>query len=112
MTEQLAIDGDARTLVDGKPLTDRQQLVWNLVRHAYDGVSADEAGAAVHAFNGKHDADDRCEWCATTGKSVLRSVPLRKLAIRRKDGRWRPRDPKDQLGAGSAQIDSDDGIPW
>lgn len=34
-------------------------------------LTADEAGALVHAARGKHDVDERCQWCQEDGTQAL-----------------------------------------
>lgn len=94
MSDQLSLTGDDRTLTDRGMLHERQQAGYDYVR-AHAPVTADEVGANQHARRGKHAADERCRYCAMEGKSILRSKALRPLVMRRKDGTWVPRDPKD-----------------
>lgn len=45
-------------------LTERQQRALKLLEEAgYDGLASDELGAHFH----RHTADERCEWCGSTG---------------------------------------------
>lgn len=89
------------TLFGGMPapppeLRPRQQLVYDaLVAAGHDGLRADEAGAAIHEWRGKHDAGVRCDWCAREGGEVLKR--LRELGKARKDrhGNWRAADAPD-----------------
>lgn len=104
MTEQLTIDGGTvETLSTGKPLTARQQSAWDIVRLTAGGSTADEVGAAWHHARGKHNPDERCKFCAEEGASVLRSKALAPLVVRRRGGRWEPRDPADRVRGESAQ---------
>jgi hypothetical protein len=90
MTEQLAIDGAVRTadsaVRTAKPLRPRQQLAFDYVRER-DGVTADEVGAYLHANKDRrpHPVDERCDWCARDGRSVLTSVAVRPLVTYRND---------------------------
>lgn len=77
MTDQLA-------LLDEPPrLTARQQACVDYLA-AHDGVPADEVGALLHERRGKHLAGERCEWCHTEGRSVLRAKAVRGLVTFRK----------------------------
>lgn len=77
-----------------RKLTDRQQRAWDLIRTTHGGVTADEIGAHVH---GHADDAPRCEWCATAGREVARSVALRPLVIyRRSTGKYEPRREEDR----------------
>lgn len=72
-----------------KPLTEKQAFMFELVRHAGQaGLPCDDVGAAWCAKNGKHPADDRCEWCASSGRSVLRSLRRKGHVKSRRDGTW------------------------
>jgi hypothetical protein len=87
VTEQLALtDGEFLLESKEKPLTDRQQLAWQFVR-MHDGVSADEVGALLHAHKDRrpHGVDDRCQFCARDGRSVLTSKALQPLVKYRLD---------------------------
>lgn len=64
-------------------LTARQQAAVDYLA-AHDGVPADEIGAALHERRGKHDAGDRCGFCATEGRSVLKSKAVRPLVTYRR----------------------------
>jgi len=107
VTEQLAIDTGLGNQTSGsesqtaKPLTDRQQLAFDFVR-GRDGVTADEVGAFLHAHRDRrpHGVDDRCDWCARDGRSVLTSKTLRPLVTYRQahGGRlYVVRDKNDQV---------------
>lgn len=92
--EQTTLDGTAVTISNGKQLTPRQQLAYNLVRAAERGVDTDEVGALLHERKGKHPADARCRFCGDEGRAVLTSVALKPLVTRRRaTGRWHPRSP-------------------
>jgi hypothetical protein len=85
-------------------LTARQELAWGFVRER-DGVSADEVGAYLHAHRERrpHGVDERCEWCARDGRSVLQSKALKPLVTYRRTDQGRlyvVRDPKDQVRDG------------
>lgn len=94
MIEQPDIFGDSHTVTPaGKALTPRQQRVYDLARTTPGGITADEAGAQLHADAGKHHPDSRCQWCASTGKDVLESKAVGPLLVRRRaSGRYEPRD--------------------
>lgn len=79
MTEQLALVPDTPP-----KLTDRQQAALDYIA-AHDGVPADELGAHWHSLRGKHPAGDRCDWCETDGRSVVRSKALRDLITYRRN---------------------------
>lgn len=94
--EQTTLDGRAVTISNGKQLTARQQLAYDMVRAADRGVDADEIGAALHQIRGKHHADARCRFCGDEGRAVLTSVALKPLVTRKRaTGRWHPRNPAD-----------------
>lgn len=61
-------------------LTDRQQTALAAITAAgYDGLHTDELGAHVHAWQGKHAADEICEWCGSVGSELgkrLRELQL------------------------------------
>lgn len=89
MSEQLALAGvDTPQPSPVRPLKPRQQLAWEYVRER-DGVTADEVGAWLHAHKDRrpHGVDERCEWCARDGRSVLQSKALKPLVTYRRDER-------------------------
>jgi hypothetical protein len=52
-------------------LTQRQQTALNTITAAgWDGVTTDELGAAVHAAQGKHAADELCAFCGSAGREL------------------------------------------
>jgi hypothetical protein len=56
-------------------LTDRQTVALAAITAAgYDGLHTDELGAHVHASQGKHAADETCEWCPTVGSELGRRL--------------------------------------
>lgn len=78
-----------------QPLPHRQDIVMRaLIR--LNGLTEDEAGALLHADRPRthrywHSADDRCIYCPTDGRSVLKALRNKKggpLVTRRKDGTW------------------------
>lgn len=72
-----------------KPLTERQKFVLELVQHAgAEGHSADEVGAQLCARRGKHDVDDRCQWCPTSGREVLKALRRHGKVKSRRNGSW------------------------
>lgn len=85
-------------------LTVRQQRVLELVRQAGpDGVHADEIGAALHEEREgrwQHSRDDRCLYCASTGKEVLGALKKKGLVRYRRarsgmPGYWQAVDATD-----------------
>lgn len=99
MTEQLGIDGTGHTIgATGKPLTDKQQRGYDLVRDTPGGITADELGAIFHADRGKHHPDSRCVFCGNEGESVLESKALGPLVIKRRvSGRYELRDASERV---------------
>jgi len=58
----------------------RQAAALNAIREAgWDGLASDELGAHVHGWQGKHPADQVCEWCPTVGLEIGRR--LRELGL-------------------------------
>lgn len=52
-------------------LTDRQQTALAAITAAgYDGLHTDELGAHIHAWQGKHAADERCDFCGSVGREL------------------------------------------
>lgn len=94
MTDQISLTGNDATITPaGKPLPVKQQRAFDLVRTTPGGITADELGAVFHADRGKHHPESRCEFCSKEGTSVLESVAVRPLVVRRKaSGRWEARD--------------------
>lgn len=82
MTEQLQ-------LVD-VPTTGRStrtEFVMNAIRTAGDsGLHPDEIGAILHAYDGKHAAAERCEWCGQDGIRLLRRLNRQRLVTRKHGG--------------------------
>jgi hypothetical protein len=86
-------------------LTERQALAWACIR-CIAGITAEELGAILHANKtpAAHDVDSRCRFCKDEGLSILRSVALKPLVIRRRaTGLWEPRNPADRVRGPSAQ---------
>jgi hypothetical protein len=78
-------------LFDAGPekLTERQRFAFDFLRrHAQDGVTADELGAALHARREKHDEGERCTWCAQEGQAVLKSLRKKGLAKNARGRGW------------------------
>lgn len=72
-----------------KPLTERQQFTLDLVTAAgRQGLNSDDVGAAWCAHRGKHDTDERCQWCGVAGREVLRALRRRGLVRSRRTGEW------------------------
>jgi hypothetical protein len=92
---QLTLAGDEITIVDGRPLTDRQQLAWDTIRLREGGATSDEIGALMHDLRGRHLASSRCNYCAQEGRGVLTSRALRPLVTRKRNGYWTPRAGED-----------------
>jgi hypothetical protein len=83
MTEQLAL-----IETPPPPLTPRQQHVADALHQAgHDGLTAAQAGAYVHAQQGRHAEDRPCDWCTTAGNEILKA--LRKRGLARQRGRPR-----------------------
>lgn len=93
MTEQPQLFGP--TTDPTAELTERQRHAYQQVCATPGGAGADEVGAAWHEHRGKHGRDDRCQWCAKDGASVLRSKALAPLVTRRRGGSWQPRNRAD-----------------
>lgn len=85
---QTALDGHETPL--GVKLGPRQQSVFDTL--AERTLTDDECGALIHSWQGKHDADERCEWDAQVGRQVLVSLRRHKLVVRRHGGQWERRD--------------------
>lgn len=82
-------------------LRPRQQLVWQLVRETPGGITADEAGALAHAHRVErpHSVDERCEFCATDGRSILASKALKPLVVKRRGtNKYECRNPAHRAG--------------
>lgn len=73
---------------------------WN----EYGPLTDDEAGAAVHARQGKHGSDTRCGYCVSDGRPVIQSLRRRGLV-----GRG-PR--RTQPDASSDVLSRAEGVPW
>lgn len=67
----------------------RQHRALDLIDEAgWEGVTADEVGADVHAAKGQHGLDTRCDYCGRDGRSILRSLSRHGLVSRRRSGGW------------------------
>lgn len=76
-----------------RALTEKQQRGYDLAKTTPGGITADELGAIEHERRGRHHRDQRCDYCTPEGKSVLESVALKPLLIRRREsGRYSARD--------------------
>lgn len=100
MSEQLQLVDETATPRAPRKLTANQQLAWDFIR-ARDGVTCDEIGAWVHAHRERrpHGVDDRCDWCARTGRQLVTSKALKPLlTYRRNPGGhlYLPRNPADR----------------
>jgi hypothetical protein len=61
-------------------LTNRQTVALTAITAAgYDGLHTDELGAHVHGWQGKHAADETCEWDGSVGREL--GVRLRELGL-------------------------------
>ena len=81
MTDQLQL----LDVAPAKPAR-QTQTAWALdrIRDAGEnGLHPDELGALLHERDGKHDAGDRCEWCARDGARVLRRLDRARKVTRR-----------------------------
>lgn len=81
---------DEEMFAEPMPTVEPQPHLQELVLRAalrLDGLSADEAGQVVHAVEGKHGADETCEWCPWAGGKVLRSLEAKGLVSCR-GGHW------------------------
>lgn len=85
MTEQLDVFGGAKPIGRTAP---RQDAVLEFLREHPEGITVDEAGQAVHAAAGKHDADTLCRWCSSDGKGILRALERKQLVKRTGKGQW------------------------
>jgi hypothetical protein len=80
-------------VVPMRALTEKQQRGYDHAKSTPGGITADELGAIEHELRGRHSRDLRCDFCAREGKSVLESVALKPLLVRRREsGRYEPRD--------------------
>jgi hypothetical protein len=96
--EQTSIFGSGRTLVNGKPLTARQQAAFDYIRHAAYGATTVEVGQNWHSLRGKHSDEHVCQWCEKDGIHVLRSKALAELVTRKRaTGRFYCRRAEDAL---------------
>ena len=98
MSVQPTLFGDAPA--PPPELHPRQQLVLDTLRAAgHDGLHADEVGAAIHEYRGRHDRGTRCDYCAREGGQVLKR--LRELGHVRRDrhGNWYALDLPEREGA-------------
>lgn len=104
MNGQQTLDG---TIVgaNGRPLTDRQQLVYDLLANSETGLYAEEVGAYLH--HRLHRRDTYCEWCPADGRAVLTSKALGPLVVRWRGGLWQLRGatrPTDGYDPGTSEI--------
>jgi len=84
-------DIGAPTLFDEPPrpkLTEKQAFGLEHVRQFEEGVTADELGALLHERRRVHAAGERCDWCASEGRSILEPLRRKGLLIRRRTGLW------------------------
>jgi len=79
-----------------RPLTERQQTIYQLVCSIPGGISADELGALLHERRGSHNAGERCEHCAIDGKRALRERGIRQRVIRRTGSLYEAREKADR----------------
>jgi len=58
----------------------RQHAALEAIRLAgWDGLASDELGAHVHGWQGKHPADETCEWCPVVAREL--GTKLRDLKL-------------------------------
>ena len=88
-------------------LTERQQWAYDYIRTGIIGHTTSEVGCFLHTAKGKHAINQPCKWCESDGISVLRSVALKPLVIRRQTGLWEARNPADRPQRPSAQETGD-----
>jgi hypothetical protein len=76
-----------------RQLTGRQaEALAAITAAGYDGLHTDELGAAVHGWQGRHAADETCEWCPSVGMELgrrLRELGLVQQHWRKAPGRER-----------------------
>lgn len=88
MSEQLSLIGDTVvTAEDGTRLGPAQQAVLEQLQQ-FGRLDDDEAGAILHERRGKHQRDERCEWCARDGRDVLKSLRGHNLAREKRGDGW------------------------
>jgi hypothetical protein len=97
MTEQLALLAPPpEPEPKQRELTDRQRLAYDYVCATPGGVTADEVGAWLHAHRHAeqrpHRTSERCLHCARDGRRVLTSVAVEPLVVRRRGGKYEPRN--------------------
>lgn len=123
MTEQLQLV----QIPAVRTLTDRQQHLADAIHAAgWTGVTSDELGAHDHARLRKHDADDRCVYCAPDGRRLgteLRDKKLVKQSRRKREAGdpytvWistdqrKPADADQPVHRDHAPAFNRDGIPF
>jgi len=82
-------DGQLALLEPPAPkLTYRQATILTALQNAgQDGLDADQAGALWHHAKRYHGPDQRCTYCAQTGKGILDSLKAKDLAYYRRANR-------------------------
>jgi hypothetical protein len=78
------------TLFPLEPLLTERQAFALAELERLGGLDDTELGARLHARKGKHADWQRCEWCSTDGRGVLKALRAKGLVRRRKDGCWLP----------------------
>jgi hypothetical protein len=76
------------TLFPLEPLLTERQAFALAELERLGGLDDTELGARLHARKGKHADWQRCEWCSTDGRGVLKALRAKGLVRRRKDGCW------------------------
>ncbi len=99
------------TLVDAPAapkLTGRQVAVLIALENAgADGLDTDQAGAIDHELlttRWQHSRDQRCQWCALAGKSILKALEAKGLARYRRADRRKSQDGV-WLATSNAQVE-------
>ena len=92
--EQLDLTGSDATIVEGRPLTRRQQVALELIRDR-PPVTSDELGALLHADRqargGRgHGEDVRCDYCTGEGRSMGEALRAKGLVNYRRTLGWVP----------------------
>lgn len=80
---------------DGR-LTPRQTLVLTLAQHQPAGITATDAGTALHADTCRWCRDGQpCKYAASAGLEVLRALKKKALVKQRRGGIWQATRPID-----------------
>jgi hypothetical protein len=104
VTEQLTITGDVAIV----PRLGPAQLEVLTALREHGNLDDDEAGAILHERRGKHQRDERCEWCARDGRDVLKSLRGHKLAKEKRGDGWvDPCKTSSSAGRGASPVQAD-----